>query len=322
MMVEISGFKDCLINHIDYHISYRNQSDESEILLLIQKCLSHKGKILNPEYSGFSWGELYLALSFLTKRQPITKRELDKAMGVEFIFLSADIIDDLCDGDVLDPLYFKNEYPRFLLVSQYLLMQGLIYLTYKTKDTATRDLLQQLIHSCCGEWKDIQFCFSIDKKIILSEEEYMKLIEKKSGLLTEIIFRTINPENRILKEITSYIGIAGQLRNDATDAMTDNKNDLQDLKAYLPFLKAYEYSCKTQDNFFENLTDEQISSSPEVRALVRDYIEQSGALHYCRILSQLYYRKAFALLEMHFVLSKDEMTYFQMMVMGRGHSYA
>lgn len=79
----------------------------------------------------------------------------------------------------------------------------------------------------------------------------MKLIEKKSGLLTEIIFRTINPENRILKEITSYIGIAGQLRNDANDAMTDNKNDLQDLKAYLPFLKAYEYSCKTQDNFLK-----------------------------------------------------------------------
>ncbi|MGX5630857.1 polyprenyl synthetase family protein [Bacillus thuringiensis] len=322
MMVEISGFRDCLINHIAYHISYRNQSDESEILLFIQKCLSQKGKVLNPESSGFSWGELYLALSFLTKRQPITKRELDKAMGIEFIFLSADIIDDLCDGDILNPLYFKNEYPRFLLVSQYLLMQGLIYLTYKTKDTATGDLLQQLIHSCCGEWKDIQFCFSIDKKIILSEEEYMKLIEKKSGLLTETIFRTINPENRILKEITSYIGIAGQLRNDANDAMTDNKNDLQELKAYLPFLKAYEYSYITQDDFFKNLTDKQISSSPEVRALVRDYIEQSGALHYCRILSQLYYRKAFALLEKNFILSTDEMTYFQMMVIGRDHFYA
>ncbi|MEM5610806.1 hypothetical protein AAHB63_12635 [Bacillus thuringiensis] len=79
----------------------------------------------------------------------------------------------------------------------------------------------------------------------------MKLIEKKSGLLTETIFRTINPENRILKEITSYIGIAGQLRNDANDAMTDNKNDLQELKAYLPFLKAYEYSYITQDDFLK-----------------------------------------------------------------------
>lgn len=321
-MLEISGFKDRLINHINYHISNHNQISEPEILQFIQKCLSQKGKVLNSESSTFSWGELYLALSFLTRRQPITKKELDKAMGIEFIFLSADIIDDLCDGDVLDPLYLKNEYPRFLLVSQYLLMQGLIYLTYNIKDTATEDLLQHLINSCCGEWKDIQFCFSIDKKIILSEEEYMKLIEKKSGLLTETIFRTISPENSILKEITSYIGIAGQLRNDANDAMTDDKNDLRDLKSYLPFLKAYEYSYIKQDNFFENLTDKQISSSPEVRSLVRDYIERSGALHYCRILSQLYYRKAFTLLEKNFVVSKDEISYFQMMVLGRSHSYA
>jgi competence protein ComQ len=103
--------------------------------------------------------------------------------------------------------------------------------------------------------------------------------------------------------------------------LNDKKSDLRDLKAYLPFLKAYEYSCEVQDEFFHKLKDEEIMASPLKRQLIREYIEQSGSIDYCHILSRFYYMRAFKLLEEHFKLSKKEMNYFKSLFLQRSQQH-
>src|SRR6478609_2708151 len=317
----MNGFRSDLIDHINQHLSSYKQSGRAEVDLLALKHLSKRGKLLNQELSGFSWGELYLTLSYFLKRIKMTEEDFEKAFGIECIFLSADIVDDICDLDDPNLPTFQNEDRYLILISQYLLAKGFFYLRPVSDSYEDNCLFSLIMDSGCGEWKDLHFRFSINKRVIPTEEEYFKLIKQKSGKLTEIISQAIDPSQLILKKITYYIGIAGQLRNDAADVLNDKKSDLRDLKAYLPFLKAYEYSCEVQDEFFHKLKDEEIMTSPLKRQLIREYIEQSGSIDYCHILSRFYYMRAFKLLEEHFKLSKKEMNYFKSLFLQRSQQH-
>jgi competence protein ComQ len=317
----MNGFRSDLIDHIKQHLSSYKQNGRAEVDFLALKQLSKRGKLLNQELSGFSWGELYLTLSYFLKRRKLTKEDFERAFGIECIFLSADIVDDICDCDGPNLPIFQNEDRYLILISQYLLAKGFSYLRPIITSYEDNCLFSLIMESGSGEWQDLHFRFSINKRVIPTEEDYFKLIKQKSGKLTEIIAQAIDPSHVILKKITYYIGVAGQLRNDAADVLNDEKSDLRDLKAYLPFLKAYEYSCDTQDDFFHKLTDEEIMTSPLKRQLIREYIEQSGSIDYCHILSRFYYMKAFKLLEEHFKLSKTEMKYFKSLFLPRSQQH-
>ena len=171
------------------------------------KLLHHNGKLFN-ENTSFSWGEFsYHVFSLLTEDNQVDK--VAHAAAIELLILSTDIIDDLIDDDMSIENFNILSKPKALMLSNALLIES-VYLLVKSSainpiETFTL-INKNLLNANNGQWQDYSFTI---KSITTTEENYFRLIKKKSCSLIHLIFDLYNLKNDpILEEISTYIGFS------------------------------------------------------------------------------------------------------------------
>ncbi|WP_286173413.1 class 1 isoprenoid biosynthesis enzyme [Geobacillus sp. E263] len=155
-------------------------------------------------------------------------------------------------------------------------------------------------NACNGQWRDLHFVIS---EHVPTEDDYFRIIKQKSSSLVKLVCELSNIHNQnIWGPIATDIGIAGQLKNDAKDILSDYKSDLTNKKATLPFIKAVEYSIEKDNGWLlKKLHQLKINDHNSLlKQEIKNYIRKTGAIDYCFILSKVYMNKALEQLTAYF----------------------
>ncbi|MCE4957437.1 class 1 isoprenoid biosynthesis enzyme [Macrococcoides caseolyticum] len=216
-----------------------------------------------------SWGSYYETINalFNTSTQADMQRN---SVAVQLIFWAFDLVDDVVDGDVVQlPLSQAQQ----IVLSHIVMLQAIRLL-----DTHIQDhVMRIVIEAGYAEFSDITFTHDVNH--LLTEDDYLSLVEQKSGKLMQLIGIIIDQSNLPLQRFMSYIGIAAQIKNDIDSILSFNKSDFDEKKMYLPTIK---YIYFTGDTGLQHFS--------------REKIIQSGALEYCRLLYNYYIEEAYTIL--------------------------
>lgn len=259
------------------------------------------GKIFN-KHTYFTWGEFsYHVFSLLVEEKQIDK--IEHAAAIELLILSTDIIDDIIDDDISAETLNTLSKPHALMLSNALLIKSVYLLVKNSISNPIESFIKinkNLLNANNGQWRD--HSFTIDTTTA-TEENYFGLIKKKSCSLIQLIFELYDlKEDTVLKEISTYIGYSGQIKNDVRDIFSIFKSDIAHKKATLPIIKALEYSREKDGGILAKMFKqiEENYPSSEIINEIKIYIEKSGAIDYCLILEKMYINKTKILLNQHF----------------------
>jgi competence protein ComQ len=269
---------------------------EKEIIQYILNMLHLKGKIFNNDQTYFSWGEFFAYVSsFSFDEDTCIESVIAHAAAIELLILATDIFDEISDYDQSDEIISQLSIGEAITIANALMMEAFqLVLNYSKTDMHQRlsIIFHNLKNACNGQWKDLHFVIS---EHVPTEEDYFYIIKQKSSSLVRLVceLSDINNQN-IWEPISAYIGIAGQLKNDAKDILSDYKSDLINKKATLPLIKAVEYSLQ-KDNGWLLKKLNQLNTHDNnliLKQEIKNYILKTGAIDYCFILSKLYMNKA------------------------------
>jgi len=144
------------------------------------------------------------------------------------------------------------------------------------------------------------------KKTNINEEDYFKVIRKKTALLfatcTEVGAISVGASPRqqsSLKNFGEYLGICFQIRDDIFDYYKDIEigkptgNDLQDGKVTLPLIHALQNSEGTEKDEIMSLIDRKDFSEENIQ-LIMDFARQKGGVDYAGKRMEEFKSKAFS----------------------------
>ncbi|MFB5660296.1 polyprenyl synthetase family protein [Alteribacillus sp. HJP-4] len=251
------------------------------------------------------WRKIIAGLGELTEISSTSIPNISS--GVDLIFLACDINDDLSDGDGRS----RNTITVDLNHHNVLLMEGLYSLSKVLSPVYFEKVLSSLYSSALGQQQDAFFIIDPYDISIPTEEKYFINITSKSGQLCKILYWSvatshISPsQETALLSFCEYLGISGQLYNDAQDIGTSEKNDLKDLKATLPLIKACCNSLNKSDKFLSLLRKHHMGDV-SLRKPIIQYISDCGAIDYTLILSSMYVKKALSELTRNFPDKTEE----------------
>ncbi len=130
------------------------------------------------------------------------------------------------------------------------------------------------------------------KKTNINEEDYFKVIRKKTALLfatcTEVGAISVGAgaeQQNSLRNFGEYLGICFQIRDDIFDYYKDIEigkptgNDLQDGKVTLPLIHALQNSEGTEKDEILSLIDRKDFSEENIQ-LIMDFARQKGGVEY------------------------------------------
>jgi competence protein ComQ len=288
---------------LQHHLS-TNCMLEKEIIQYIFNMLHSKGKLFNHSETYFSWGEFYAYVSSLNfNEDTCIESVIAHAAAIELLILATDIFDEISDHDQNDEIISQLSIGEAITIANAIMMEAFRLILHNSKTDVYKKfaiIIHELQDACNGQWRDLHFVIS---EHVPTEEEYFHLIKQKSSALVKLVCELSNIHNQnIWKAIATDIGIAGQLKNDAKDVLSDYKSDLMNKKATLPIIKAIEYSFEKDNGWLLkklnqlNRNDHNLVLKQEIR----DYIRQTGAIDYCFILSKVYMNKALKQLASYF----------------------
>jgi len=278
---------------IVYHLDNGSLIQE-EIREHIQILLRCPGKVCN-EHTHFSWSEFYTYIvRFHHCLQP--NIIIPYAAAIEFLILATDLFDDIADEETKNIMRENVTIGEIVTIANALFVEAIHLIALHTPRNLKTEIcrmMKELKEACNGQWRDLHFTISSS---IPTEKQYFQLISQKSSSLTRLVCQ-LGAGSLAYKwyDIATYIGISGQLRNDAKDILCDKKSDLIRKKATLPLIKALEYSF-THDNgwLLETLHS---TDFPEHISIIKNYIQKTGALDYCFILSDIFMKRAMKQIE-------------------------
>lgn len=296
--------KSSITTYITKFIKESNFNKEMQVAVL--KLLQSNGKLLHEE-TVFSWGEFSFLVFSLFDDNEYIENKLASAAAIELLILSTDLIDDLVDEDIsAECLTIVSEKEALMLANALLIESIRLLVKYSIKEPndAYFRVNQLLLHANNGQWKDMSF--TVDGQLKL-EEEYFKLIEKKSCSLIQLIFDLFNMSGDFpINEIPKYIGYSWQIKNDVRNIISNEKSDILFKKATLPIIKALEYSFETDKGQLVKMFEGLHSNTENLYLItkIEDYIKKSGAIDYCCILEKIYIQKSKKMIKGYF-LGKD-----------------
>jgi competence protein ComQ len=298
-IVEKSEIKAFLKHHL-----FNSSNLESEMTQHIFHMLHNKGKIFYNHEPYFSWGEFYAHVSSFHWDEDTCKQSIMiHAAAIELLILATDIFDEISDQDQGDRMINRLTIGEAITIANALMMES-FRLLLKCSPKHTYDkftvIIDELQNACNGQWKDLHFVIS---DTIPTEEDYFLLVQQKSASLVKLVCTSSHIQHQdIWGPIANCIGIAGQLKNDAKDILSDDKSDLMNKKATLPLIKAMEYSLKKDRGWLLKKLCQLKANEPCSSLLfeIKNYIRKTGAIDYCFILSKLYINEAIKQLSTHF----------------------
>lgn len=225
------------------------------------------------------WGNYYFIISKLfNKRQADMQKN---SVAIQLVFWAFDLVDDAVDCDQSTP---GLTHAQQIVLSHIVMMKAINLFDIDMRE----EIMILIAASGYGEFEDIHFKYDVNQQ--LSEDDYIKMTEMKSGKLMELIAIIIDKENLPLREFMINIGIAAQIKNDIEGILSEQKSDFEDKKMYLPLIK---YIFFTGDDALKQCT--------------RESILHSGALDYCNLLYNYYIEKAYSILFNAFPTMSDDL---------------
>jgi competence protein ComQ len=227
--------------------------------------------------------------------------QIDKFSALtEWVMLSFDIIDDLQDRDNLSkpwmicpPEYTLNSVLAFLIAFIGELGELSVH-DSNLKPACLSEISLLLASSIKGQQNDLNHS-------VLTEKDYMEMIEKKSGSLLQFACYMgyagleLDEKDRLqMNDLAQCIGVIAQLGNDMRDVIRyDLKNDLLQKKRTLPIIFLLEDSQEEFPvliQYYEGeITDQEFL---EHKHACIQYVQNSGCLEYSKIIQSLYRQKA------------------------------
>ena len=208
--------------------------------------------------------------------------ELDIAITIEILLLTADILDDIIDDDDEITKICGKEV-LMLLVTELLVWSinklSLIPLYHKNS--------KYLNEALYGEWNDINFKFTDE---LIDEEFYFRKILKKSESLFNFVCGIADDDNEeVWKKFSEYYAAYLQINNDVSDIYNSNKSDIDKKRVTLPLIKAYQL-------YTNEVTDASINSNLSFQKFSID----SGAIEYSLMIQLEYKNQCKQLLKSYF----------------------
>jgi competence protein ComQ len=227
--------------------------------------------------------------------------EIDRISSLtEWVMLSFDIMDDLQDRDnfskpwmTCPPEYTLNAMLAFLIAFVGELGE-LSDHDSSLKPAFISEISLLLANSIKGQQNDLNHS-------VLTESDYMQMIEKKSGSLLQFACYIgyagleLNEEvKQQMNDLALCAGVIAQLGNDMSDIMRyDLKNDFLQKKRTLPImflLKDSREEFPVLAQYYEGEITAEVFLASKNECI--QYVQDSGCLEYSRIIQSLYKQKA------------------------------
>ncbi|MEB2588753.1 polyprenyl synthetase family protein [Bacillus cereus] len=218
------------------------------------------------------------------------------ASAVEYLNLALDIIDDIQDEDNAGNVWGsinKATLLNYAILLIFISQKILIDIELMKKDAILRYFNELTITAIQGQHLDLNM-------VCTNEEQYLEIIKKKSGALTSlavVIGVLIAQDNYALESIieyATYIGISGQLLNDASDVIRlDDKSDVRNKKLTFPVLYLLNHPSQNLTIVKSYYNDEiGFGELIENRELIIKEILNSKAIEYTLIYKEIFVQKA------------------------------
>jgi len=231
------------------------------------------------------------------------------AAAIELFVAAADLLDDIEDGDY--DFLLKHQYSiaqaNNAVVALLMLGQKAVTLLRREKvpaDTVV-SVMQSLVSSglvaCGGQHAEFD-----RRGADLSEEDYMRLIEMKSGALTECACQVgallATDDGRVIDSYALFgkrIGLAGQLANDARSIANSRigQSDIARKKRTLPIIYGLKQAQGADATFLKSIFAGPDEVTPEAESEVRRILMALGAVQYTLVLAQIERQKALEALQ-------------------------
>lgn len=286
-MAQLDRIKSPIREELDHFESYFKNSMKTSIPLLdiiLNYLVRRKGKQMRPMF-------VFLSAQLLGK----TNQSTYTAASLIELLHNATLIHD----DVVDKSYKRRGYFSInalwkskisVLVGDYLLSKGLL-LSVKNKEYDLLEIVSNAVKDMSeGELMQIKN----NRKIYITEEEYFKVITKKTASLiascTACGARSVIEDEQtidIFRRFGEKIGTAFQIKDDLLDyerTGTIGKpagNDIKEKKVTLPLIYALNHSDKEEKKEIKKIFNRSGKSGKEVNQIV-EFVRRKEGLEYAR----------------------------------------
>jgi geranylgeranyl pyrophosphate synthase len=270
----------------------------------ILQVLSRDQTLFEEEYASKTWSRGGLALAIFRSLRATspgheaacTQTAALLGAAVHMLYLAADVIDDVEDGDYsaseLAMPFALNASTGLLLLAQYALLSIPASAVPAPRLTEiVRQFNLEMVHTCSGQHNDLQGSY-VDGP--MSEEQCLAIAAGKNSAMHgtyHVLAAALATDNQelidLFGEFGSKLGLALQLQNDIHDILhPQTKHDLVDGKATLPLV----YSL-ARDEYGSQLQQllQDLNAHPEKELLDQavELIWKAGGIYYTWVQSQL-----------------------------------
>ncbi len=264
---------------------------------IVQYLLRQKGKEIRP------------TLVFMSARLfgNVTERSYVAATMIELLHTATLIHDDVVDdaeirrGFLSINKVWKNK--ASVLLGDFLLSKGLLTALDYEEFKLLKVLSDAVKKMSEGELRQ----FKAARLFNMDEEYYFKVISEKTASLIAAccecgaISTSDDPEiHQKMHDIGMYTGIAFQIRDDLFDYGVNDigkptRNDIQERKVTLPFIKALENASFMETIRIRHLMRKRKKSSSEIDKIV-NFVHDKGGMKYARSIMDDYAKRALEIL--------------------------
>ena len=276
--------------------SFYKQALRTDVFVLdkiVQYLLRQKGKEIRP------------TLVFMSAQLfgDITERSYVAATMIELLHTATLIHDDVVDdaetrrGFLSINKVWKNK--ASVLLGDFLLSKGLLTALDYEEFNLLKVLSDAVKKMSEGELRQ----FKAARLFNMDEEYYFKVISEKTASLIAACCKcgaisTTDDEEKhqLMHDIGMCTGIAFQIRDDLFDYGVDDigkpkRNDIQERKVTLPFIKALDNASLMESIRFRHIMRKRKKSKSEIDKIV-DFVHEKGGMDYAESIMNNYANQA------------------------------
>lgn len=261
---------------------------------IVQYLLRQKGKEIRP------------TLVFMSARLfgDVTERSYVAATMIELLHTATLIHDDVVDdADVRRSFLSINKVwnnKAGVLLGDFLLSKGLLTALDHDEFKLLKVLSKAVKKMSEGELRQ----FKAARLFNMDEEYYFKVISEKTASLIAAccecgaISTSDDPEmHQTMHDIGMYTGIAFQIRDDLFDYGVDDigkpkRNDIQERKVTLPFIKALDNASTWETIRIRHLMRKRKKKQADIDKIV-SFVHEKGGMKYARSIMNDYAEQAY-----------------------------
>jgi len=277
----------------------------SEMIVMINSSLnadSETGEL-------FKWA--HLTLMNCECVSGISEVALPGAIAMELSALAIDIFDDIQDQDHDDLPWRQIPTANALNLAICLSMlssKAVSTLPDDRDGRLYREISQILSYMwiTCSDGQYQEALFDIREQVTL--DQYFELVKRKSGSLTACackIGATLGGASEALvlqlEQFGTHLGIMSQIRNDLNDFLDfEKKKDFVNNKKTLPYVYLLNLLKGNKAEQFKKLTQMKgngLKFGKEEQDFLKQLVIDEGAVHYCRVMYELYREKSMKLIQ-------------------------